>query len=409
MGTVKRIIDKYLYRKITCLVIQLDNSAVEDYAFEAHTFSLNNGSLELVASEKGKHLKGFDDLDLAQDHPWVIAVQGRGVVYQLGPSTDSFPTALNARLPAVKAADFTGQRSIGEPALYSFARTETIEKILTYLNGILKLNIQGVTFGLSALPTSFPLLPLSNVGGSITIGGQEIRYEDGRLIEIRSSANSVTDESYLIDDKTYSGNQLIALASVLPVFSNQNLANWNLSAFTETAVQAYRTKWLAKVVGAAGLALLLMMAAINSIAYTSLHRKQETLGYQQQRFSTQLIHLDSLSTRLENRRKLLGADAGGNRTFSSFYADRIAASLPAEIQLAEVQVFPLIKGDRSARRTDPPQFNRKLIVIRGRCNEGGPISTWIARLNTQSWVENALLENNQLPDFTVKVFVSEDI
>lgn len=409
MAGLKEFIDKLIYRKITCLVIHLAGGPLEKLAFEAHTFSISKGSLEITSSKEGNALEQLAELDLPKNHPWIVTVYGRGVVYQLVSShsspTNSFATVLNERLPAVKAADFAGQLSGGERQLYSFARLDVLQKLLEYLSVAHRLKVQSLLFGFSALPAALPLLSLPTEPTDMHLADQRLTFSNGKLIDLSPASEPFTNDRFQLDGKFYTDQQLLALATVIPVVTNRPLSEWNLTGLTDSNASAYRTRWLAKTAGLVGLVLLLVTVFINSIVYTSMHRKQETLDYQQLRFSSQLSLLDSLSVQLENRRKLLGADAGGSRTFSSFYADRIAASLPPEILLTELAISPLVATDRSARKTEPPQFARNLIVVKGQCADGSPISQWITKLSAEPWVKQASIKNNQFPDFVVEIYV----
>jgi Tfp pilus assembly protein PilN len=77
---------------------------------------------------------------------------------------------------------------------------------------------------------------------------------------------------------------------------------------------------------------------------------------------------------------------------TSFYADRLAAALPEEVDLTGLQIHPLRK--KKAEEEDQGlQFESRKIIVEGNCRKGISLNNWIKTIRKMNWVANVALIN----------------
>jgi Tfp pilus assembly protein PilN len=75
---------------------------------------------------------------------------------------------------------------------------------------------------------------------------------------------------------------------------------------------------------------------------------------------------------------------------TSFFADRIAAMIPASIQLKEMNINPLVKNPNDDKDI---AFNVNSIVVKGDCKKNTELNEWIKQLKRFDWVNDVTLTN----------------
>jgi hypothetical protein len=86
--------------------------------------------------------------------------------------------------------------------------------------------------------------------------------------------------------------------------------------------------------------------------------------------------------------KQAGLLSGSNH---SFYADQIAAGLPNEILLSQMNLAPRLKLSED----DSIGFKPGRIEIAGSCSQSIVLNKWLQEIKTKSWVKSATLESYQ--------------
>ena len=76
---------------------------------------------------------------------------------------------------------------------------------------------------------------------------------------------------------------------------------------------------------------------------------------------------------------------------TSFYADRIAATVPESVLLSSLSVNPV--DDKNSREKRKKLFHEGLIVLTGTCKRPIDLNGWIKRLKDFHWAKKVDVEN----------------
>ena len=99
----------------------------------------------------------------------------------------------------------------------------------------------------------------------------------------------------------------------------------------------------------------------------------------------ELALLDSLEKTYEEQEDFMQLTQVNKASKASFYADRIATSMPVGIQLLEMEVFPLKGKKTDYEQGDVLQYDPRSILIRGQCDNSLVYNQWIRELEQIDW------------------------
>ena len=98
-----------------------------------------------------------------------------------------------------------------------------------------------------------------------------------------------------------------------------------------------------------------------------------------------LQQLDSLQKEVQGKQAFLENNTLNQLSKTSYYADEIARTLPSDIQLTTLNIFPKQKEKRSTENK-LPQFNQT-IIIKGKTQETLSFNEWKQALEALDWIQ----------------------
>ncbi|MEM9821097.1 MAG: hypothetical protein AAF985_08500 [Bacteroidota bacterium] len=135
---------------------------------------------------------------------------------------------------------------------------------------------------------------------------------------------------------------------------------------------------------AAGFILLLT----NTFCYYQLKDRngnlQTDLFYQQK----QLLQLDSLKRKLSQQKHFLQQSNLNQYSNASFFADQIGASLPKDLRLTELDIFPVKEQQRKQPDDHWMEYEHQKIKVKGHCKSSLQYNAWVRDLRQLSWVQS---------------------
>jgi len=352
----------------------------DDWRFSVVELKRTKQEIQIVSQTEGQSdwdaVKGY----FKPDVPVVLHLDGAGILLrdtggQVSENENSFPS---------EDADFVVRRyakadGLGE--LVSIMRTDLLQTVMDFCakNGI---NVVDMKFGPFAVASIIPLL--ANAGEELVAGRWKLYVKDGQLHSF--SANS--DESrvtYSLEGEQVSSNVIAVLAACLQFFSG-GLDDIPLLGKPR---EEYTYGYLLKKGGIAVLGILLLFLTVNYFVWDNLRGRYAGLRSQVANNENYLNELAGLESKLQKKQffvdKYIGNDLA---TRFSYYADRLAFTLPAPIRLTRMEIQPLMQKPKEGKAI---LYREKTISIEGVSGQMTAISLWIKALRKEEWVKEVEL------------------
>jgi Tfp pilus assembly protein PilN len=139
------------------------------------------------------------------------------------------------------------------------------------------------------------------------------------------------------------------------------------------------------------LSFFFVLLVLNTVFYTLVSGENNQLtaqysGQQHASLSTQK------NTEQFNQKESFLENAGWlNPSVMSFYADRIAASLPSAIHLTAINVCPV--NEPVSRKEKKEVFDQNVVLVKGMASKPTDINQWTKALEDYTWVEHVKVQD----------------
>ncbi|GET22008.1 PilN domain-containing protein [Prolixibacter denitrificans] len=276
----------------------------------------------------------------------------------------------------------------GTGELVSIMRTELLQTVLDFCenNGV---NVVDLKFGPFPVAAIIPLLP--TVSSEVITGRWKLLLKDGKLHSF--SANS--DESrvtYSIEGELVSSSVIALLAACLQFLSG----DMDDIPLLGKPREEYTYGYLLKKGGIVVLGVLLLFLTVNYFVWDNLRSRYAGLRMQVSNNENYLTELSGLESKLKKKQffvdKYIGNDVS---TRFSFYADRLASTLPGSIRLTKMELQQLMQKPKEGKAI---LYQEKTISVEGTSRHMTAISRWIKRIRSEDWVKEVELVSYSVDD-----------
>lgn len=200
-------------------------------------------------------------------------------------------------------------------------------------------------------------------------------------------------------------NELLSLSAALySIYPNQDIQPIHYDLEKEV-LKDHRYKKKIKFLSFLGGGILLIMLLFNFFAFTNLQSQNEQLVEESMQYKEQIGTVNAYNQRIQDEKSILKSNPWLVHSKTSFYCDRIMATLPIAIKLQEATFFPLEDEKEML-------FNYNQINIIGQTKNSRALNSWMNSLNQLDWIQQIeveqLQENQQnLNQFQLKIFLNE--
>jgi Tfp pilus assembly protein PilN len=319
--------------------------------------------------------------------PWIekgvrlhVNVSGKIVLSKKIPGTPTPSTDRNSNfVPGIRNEDFVVQEYIGmDKSYFSFLRKDTIERENILIGGkvfSLSLDVQIVE----------SILPFVKTG-SIAIGGYELVVREGRLADVEATPTAVVNDLEISGEKIPS-DCLLAYASAVHLFiPAKDIKCSGLPELLDRQTLTYSNRRFLFKLGRAMLATLLIGLAINTGVFLWLSDKV-TQAKADLSFVQGKNEKDAAQLSIHAQMTASYADLGWSlNRIPLFYMDQLAASVPADVSLREMEAGVLDQG--GLRKDKKYSFNKNKIRIVGMSADPTSLSAWMTSLQSLTWIKN---------------------
>lgn len=343
---------------------------------------------EVITVDKALNCQGFEELNTffenlknGKNIPLHLLLSQRGIIHRQLPHLGANP--LQQVLPNAKASDFFYQTH-DFVNVVSVIRLEAVNEILKAFETqqFHVLNISLGDFGL------YHLLPFIQYFELTQTATHQFYFEkEGNKYDLRQFEKLATDaknETITLGEEQQDSRLLGAFVAGFDGLMLQTPTNQPLELLENTQSE-FIQKQLFRVTGLAVLGILFIALLINFLLFSNYTDKNQVLQLQVNLQQNTLSQLDSLKKEVEGKQAFLQNNTLNQTSKISYYADEIARTLPSDIQLTTLNIFPKQKEKRSAENK-LPQFNQE-IIIKGKTKESLSFNDWKKELEGLNWIE----------------------
>lgn len=355
----------------------------------------------VVLRKKGKQLviekvvPCLEKYELLSDHlskniPLAVAFTGKGILHRrvAGDPAGDPKLFLSKVLPNASVKDFYYQvfPAAQDEQLVSVLRKSAIDAVLEQLNSF---SIVECSLGPLAVVNSLNLL--EETSAEMKFGNHLLHLQDQLPEDVQYLENENAQNTFNIGGQKLEGEMLPAFALAF----QQLLAEDQRAKTQVDSLDASKENFLQKKLFVAGgkalLATVLILLLGNYFLFSHYWSEKSELESKMQINGGALSDLRNLEKQVAVKRTFLkqaGLLRGSNH---SFYADQIAAGLPGEILLSQMNLAPRLKLSED----DSIGFKPGRVEIAGSCSQSIVLNKWLQEIKTKSWVKSATLESYQ--------------
>lgn len=343
----------------------------------------------IVELEKGKAVvtKTYYDLknisalkgEISENTPVALVINGKGVIHKkTSIISDNLPSNI---FPGVNPNDFLFQYFEGlETPEIAVIRKSTVEKIIDDLTQI---KIYTVSLSLAFYDIQF-ITELINHTGEIQTTQYNLSFIDKKIQHYKLNSNEekeiLVKPDISIDTTYVKSNFIIPYASAINLLSQgiNNNSSIQLKNIIENQKKISQTT-LFKVYALGSLVFFLCLLILNFFIYNHYFSKNNELLSKNQFSIQQKSRFDSLNKSLNNKKEFLAKTGWiDNSRMISFYADRIAATVPDSVTLTSLNVYPAVS--KLTYSTKQWIFQQDTILINGVCNDPSLLDDWLKEI-----------------------------
>jgi hypothetical protein len=358
---------------LTVLTYDKKNIVIEKKEF------IEDGTIELLISK------------LEKDVPFFLVLNGRGILHKkIAESGSDNNYLIGLVLPNAKAQDFYIQNIPSEKTcLVSIIRKEIADPILEaiYKSGLYCI---GASFGGVIVTTIIPLL--SGVKGKVLSWSEHSLEMDAseNATDYKFQSDRSEKKVFQIDTEKIEDDYLISYAAAFSLLIN----NEPVIPFIDSVKhnkEDFSNKQLFKKLSWAVLGFFFVVLMTNFIFFANFSSKNNELMQKESKYSNMFSEMESLGKQVKEKEAFL-SDAGWLQSSSmAYYADRIASTIPASVQLTEFSINPI--DERKSKEMKKELFATGIIILRGDCSRPTELNEWLDKIKSTDKISKARLIN----------------
>jgi len=362
-----------------------------DGGFSYSVVLLRKKGSEVQIVKREMDVETFDGLLglLPKGIPVVLVIEGKGIVNRkLNTENLTSEMEIVSRvLPNAKPIDFYIQKTaIKENEIFlTLARRATVDEILDRFKKEKRFVIK-VIFGPFLINHVASLLDekYENINGKL--GGY--RMENGLIKEIDIKSNQGTGR-YRLGSELLSEDDIIAFAGAFSFFVEQAEISIEIPGVDDQR-EEFLFKRMFNIIGASLLLLVFVVLMGNLVLYQQYSKKSADLMDQLAINEDLIYELETVEGVLKSKEDFIGRSGFLQSSKLSYYADRLACTLPESIRLTKCDLEPLQK---KLKNNEQPEFTNNQVRVAGLTNESTILNSWIKTINKEPWVKDVRVIN----------------
>ncbi len=322
-----------------------------------------------------QELQIFENLDAIIKHfgnssPYHVHVIGSGVINRQVEYSEDFKRSLilNADPDEFMFTHYTDSSTI----IASFFRIDKINEELEYFS-INNLHLLGVSSG---------VIPAIISSQNVNFNNEYIiQRSDGHIHSFQQNPNSEKISDFTL------------IQGLLNHYLNEDWQSkdeaFELNHLIENT-NNYKDFKKFKLMGLGALSFILVLLVANYFYQNSLNNQVAQLESDLSLSASNLGMLDQLTQEQQRKEQIILSAGINSKRFFAFYLDEIGASVPGEIKLSSLELFPLTNKLRDKEKVE---IDHHTIDISGLSNDNIVLDNWMEELDKKEWVSSIELLN----------------
>jgi|GEM_PF-6403630 len=338
--------------------------------------------------------------------PVALVLSGRGVLLRTLPGQDP-DQAQPARdvlanvLPGVNLADFYLHYEPGPEVTHAaLVRKAVVDALVTDFLAA-GLWVVALQFGPYGLETLLPYLSESAKHTPQLVAGEFVVHLNAareRIAAVDHQPGAAdTAPPFVLGDETVPAALGLPYAAALVALTRSAVdlsPHLPIPAVAALRAEWDQRRWFMGLRLAVPLVILVLLL-VNFLASQHLLAEQDRLSVRAGSNQQVLAQLQALQRADRLRHSFLTSTGWGQPSWNSLCADRLAASMPAGLNLQLLEVSPRAS---TAGGTRPVLFENGRVLVRGQCRDAQRLNQWLQQITRLPWVE-AVREQNFAYDY----------
>lgn len=369
-----------------------------DGSHEISVAVLKKEKSSLLTAVQKSGIKSIEEAAAIMDVkiPLILVLNGKGIIHKKVniSEQDSPATLLNKVLPNASLQDFCVQQTplSTSESFVSVIRTSVLNELLNELNAQRLKAFVACFLGPFTVNNLLGIIDQSGIDNEmLSTGRLQLQIREQQITEVIAAGESVTAVPVKVGDDKIPAQELIAFAAAMSYFVSGSEGILNSDAIG-LLKEDYTQQRKFEFRGWAFLISVFTLLLINYFVFNNYWTKSSSMNATLSMNESAVQRCEQLKKEVADKKEFLEQNGLLENSRTSYYADRIAESLPASIQLTEMNIHPL-KKKAADDVTDNLFFENKRIAVSGKCQRSTGLNDWIKELKQKNWIADVVLVN----------------
>ncbi|WP_212003301.1 hypothetical protein [Chitinophaga sp. HK235] len=321
---------------------------------------------------------------LPKDIPVALNISGKGILHR--PASNDKANII----PGMNENDFYFQPfSCKDQQEVALVRQQQLDEMISLFsdNGY-KVVGAGIGLSYSAGLSAHIKTERGAAVNTTTFSLQLARQELTGYTSMQEAGPSIIHPEILIGDQSVKSNLLPAFAvaahALLDGFQDGLIIQETISGNKKEL----RYQRLFNFVGVGSLTVIFLILLINFLLFQHYYTLAQQTSNNHELYQKKLNNFDTLQQQIHKKEQFLETIGWTKQTIISEIADKIAMSVPEEVTLQTLTIFPLSDQTKGG---DMPRFQKDTVLVGGTCNTPWLLNDWINDLQQTDIIASAKL------------------
>ena len=210
------------------------------------------------------------------------------------------------------------------------------------------------------------------------------------VTDYKSQSNSLEKSFFQIDSEKIEDNYLVSYAAAFSLLIDSDPVTPFIQRVKGNK-EEFLNKQLLKKMSWAVLGFFFTILMVNFLFFFRFSSKNNELTQKEGKYSSLFSEMESLGKQVKEKETFL-SEAGWLQSSSmTYYADRIASTIPASVRLTEFSINPI--DERKSKETKKELFTTGIIILRGDCSRPTELNEWLDKIKSTDKISKARLIN----------------
>lgn len=370
-----------------------------DGTYEINVVVLKKNKSTLVTEKQKAGIISFEEAARIVDSnsPIILILNGKGIIHKKVSveENDTPAKSLNKVFPNANLNEFNIQEtrvtSISQTYI-SIIRSSVLNEVIEKLKTNKLTNISGCSLGPFVVNNLLTLINKKSINNELLpISGFQLKISEQEITEIENAASNNHSDPILIGDENVPANLVIAFAGAISYFVGSADGIINSETINDLK-EEFVQKRKFELRGWTLLVTVLLILIVNFFMFNNYWSKRNQMGEALTVNQSAVERYDMLKKEVTQKNEFLEKNGLLESSRTSFYADKLAESLPLSIRWTDVNIHP-VKKKQASEISEGFFFENKMIRISGKCQRSTDLNGWMKEVKLKPWISSVTLLN----------------